>query len=79
MQNFCWNSKAGQVGRALLAIALAAQAVMASAATLYVWQNSPSPAPPFATWASAATAGDEIVVTNGVYASGGRPRVAAGH
>ena len=61
---------------------MAAQAVTASAATLYVWQNSPSPAPPYATWASAATniqdainaaaPGDEVVVTNGVYATGGR-------
>jgi hypothetical protein len=54
----------------------------ALAATLYVWRDSPSPAPPYATWATAAhtiqaavnaaTAGDEIVVTHGVYATGGR-------
>jgi hypothetical protein len=53
-----------------------------SAAALYVWQGSPSPAPPYNNWASAAhviqtavdaaVAGDEIVVTNGVYTTGGR-------
>ncbi len=82
MQNICWKSKAGRAGRALLAVVWVAQALTASAATLHVWQNSPSPAPPYATWASAATniqdaidaatVGDEIVVTNGVYATGGR-------
>jgi len=80
MQNICCKAKAGWVRRGLLAIALAAQVVTASAATFYVWQSSPSPAPPFATWGTAATniqdainvatAGDEIVVTNGVYARG---------
>jgi len=55
---------------------IVAQALTASAATLYVWQNSPGSAPPYAAWATAATniqdaidaatAGDEIVVTNGV-------------
>jgi len=53
-----------------------------SAATLHVSLDSPNPSPPFATWATAATniqqavdaasAGDEVVVTNGVYATGGR-------
>jgi len=52
------------------------------AATLHVWQDSPTPTPPYTNWATAArtvqdavdaaTAGDEIVVTNGVYATGGR-------
>jgi hypothetical protein len=53
-----------------------------SAATLHVSLESPNPRPPFATWATAATniqqavdaasAGDEILVTNGVYATGGK-------
>ncbi len=57
-------------------------AASASAATRYVWQSSPSPAPPFTSWTTAAhviqdavdaaQAGDEIVVTNGAYATGGR-------
>ena len=48
-----------------------------SAATLYVSLESTNPTPPYATWATAATniqdavdwaaAGDEVVVTNGVY------------
>ncbi len=53
------------------------------AATRYVDARNPAPLPPFTQWAHAArtiqdavdvaTAGDEIVVTNGLYATGGRP------
>ncbi len=54
----------------------------ASAATRYVWQGSPSPAPPYTSWASAAhviqeavdtaQTGDSVLVAGGVYATGGR-------
>jgi parallel beta-helix repeat protein len=51
-------------------------------ATHYVNLNNATPSPPYTNWATAAvtiqdavdaaTAGDEIVVTNGIYAAGGR-------
>ena len=54
----------------------------ALATVRYVWQSSPDPTPPYATWTTAATniqdavdaaaARDEIVVTNGVYTTGSR-------
>ena len=66
----------------LINMLIVLQGLAVSAATLQVWQDSPNPVSPYNNWATAAhtiqdavdaaTPGDEILVTNGVYATGGR-------
>jgi len=68
--------------RLITAALLLAGASSAVANVRYVDVNSTNATPPFTTWATAATniqdavdaavAGDEIVVTNGIYITGGR-------
>jgi len=67
------------MGPALLIIVMPGEL---NAATRHVWTNSPAPAPPYTSWDTAAhdiqsaieesVDGDVVLVTNGVYASGGK-------
>jgi len=75
-----WRFPAGRFFAAWFVLVTAANGL---AATHYVDLNSVNPAPPYTNWATAATviqdavdaaaAGDDVVVTNGIYATGGRP------
>ena len=66
----------------LLATGIFLMASSALATTRYVWQDSPSPAPPYTNWTTAAhvtqdavdaaQTGDTVRVAGGVYATGGR-------
>ena len=65
-----------------LVLALACTTHPIQAADRHVWQDSPSPGPPYGDWASAAHSiqdavdaaveGDTVLVGNGIYATGGR-------
>ena len=68
--------------RLWLSLATMITVLPVSAGTLHVWQDSPNPSPPYTNWLMAArsiqeaintdVAGDTVLVTNGVYATGGR-------
>ena len=68
--------------KVLLCLLVLTNVAGALGATRYVWQSNPNPAAPYTNWATAAViiqeavdaadTGDLILVTNGIYASGGR-------
>ena len=69
--------------RAALLIVLLLSSSASAKTTRFVWTNSPAPAAPYTNWTTAAhilqdavdvcANGDTVVVTNGLYAVGGRP------
>ena len=78
---FNWVASLSLTKLCLVATVMFLAATSSALATVrYVNVNNANPTPPYTTWATAATniqdavdaaaAGDEIVVTNGVYAGG---------
>ncbi len=77
-----------RLGLLVLLVLFFVSFVPVQAAILYVWTNSPNPSSPYNTWTNsardiqtainAATDGDTVLVTNGVYATGGVPNYPSG-
>jgi hypothetical protein len=76
------NSKQRVAGIITFCVSLTSLAFNSGAAVLYVDSNSTNSVAPFTTWSTAATniqdaveaaaAGDSILVTNGIYSTGGK-------
>ena len=76
------SSKQRVAGIIAFCVLLTSLAFNSRAAVLYVDLNSTNPVPPFNTWSTAATniqdaveaaaAGDSVLVTNGIYSTGGK-------
>jgi len=78
-----YRTRSAPVGLVAALGGLFAASNLTEAATHYVDLKNPNPTPPYTSWATAATviqdavdaatAGDEVIVTDGIYATGGRP------